>query len=228
MFIVNILRSAIIIDFSETKRGPGVWIFNNTLLEDGDYVLKIQDLIQKEKQCRLYNDEPLNWIDNLKYKIKRITQIYTKDKQFRERNEYFKLQNKFNKISNLAANNLQYNVNDFEEIKLQLEEQETKFVKGLFYDLRLNGQLKHIETLIFLELEKNRQENNSIKEIENTEGKLLTNTEDILSEVKNYYQKLYSCTQVKEEKIKEMSDFLSKKDSNEAINCDDEISLDEI
>ena len=109
------------IEFSEAERGPCVWIFNNTLLEDEDYVLKIEYLIQKRKQCRLYNDEPLSWIDNLKYKIKRSTQIYATDKQNRKRAEYFKLQNKLSKISNLASYNLRYNVNEFEEIQLQIE-----------------------------------------------------------------------------------------------------------
>jgi hypothetical protein len=90
-------------------------------LEDEDYVLKIEYLIQKGKQCRLYNDEPLSWIDNLKYKIKRSTQIYATDKQNRKRAEYFKLQNKLSKISNLASYNLRYNVNEFEEIQLQIE-----------------------------------------------------------------------------------------------------------
>jgi hypothetical protein len=90
-------------------------------LEDEDYVLKIEYLIQKRKQCRLYNDEPLSWIDNLKYKIKRSTQIYATDKNNRKRAEYFKLQNKLSKISNLASYNLRYNVNEFEEIQLQIE-----------------------------------------------------------------------------------------------------------
>jgi hypothetical protein len=90
-------------------------------LEDEDYVLKIEYLIQKRKQCRLYNDEPLSWIDNLKYKIKRSTQIYATDKKNRKRAEYFKLQNKLSKISNLASYNLRYNVNEFEEIQLQIK-----------------------------------------------------------------------------------------------------------
>ena len=69
----------------------------------------------------MYNYEPLSWIDNLKYKIKRSTQIYATDKTNRKRAEYFKLQNKLSKISNLTSNNLRYNVNEFEEIQLQLE-----------------------------------------------------------------------------------------------------------
>lgn len=81
----------------------------------------------------------------------------------------------------------------------------------------------------FLQLEKHRQENNSIKEIENDDGKLLTDSEEILNEIQNYYKKLYSCTQINEEKMEKMGDFLTNKISNEeAINCDDEISPEEI
>lgn len=94
------------INFSKIERGPGVWIFNNMLLEDVEYVMKINKLIQKEKMCRLYDDDPLIWIDNLKYQIKKVTQIYSTGKKYLEKSQYFKLQNKFEKISNLAANKL--------------------------------------------------------------------------------------------------------------------------
>ncbi|CAC5361456.1 unnamed protein product [Mytilus coruscus] len=68
-------------DCSQTERGPGVWIFNNMLLNDEHYVNKINDLILKEKECRLFDEAPLIWIDNLKYKIKKETQVYAKDKK---------------------------------------------------------------------------------------------------------------------------------------------------
>ncbi|CAC5405806.1 unnamed protein product [Mytilus coruscus] len=64
-------------DCSQTERGPGVWIFNNMLLNDEHYVNKINDLILKEKECRLFDEAPYIWIDNLKYKIKKETQLYS-------------------------------------------------------------------------------------------------------------------------------------------------------
>ncbi|CAC5423458.1 unnamed protein product [Mytilus coruscus] len=41
----------------------------------------------------------------------------------------------------------------------------------------------------FLQLEKYRQENNAIKELENDQGKLLTKSNDVLDEIQDYYKK---------------------------------------
>ncbi|CAC5407197.1 unnamed protein product [Mytilus coruscus] len=54
------------IDFSEIERGPGLWIFNNKLLDDEEFVNKINKLIETEKQCPLYDEEPLD----IKIKLK--------------------------------------------------------------------------------------------------------------------------------------------------------------
>ncbi|KAL5017687.1 hypothetical protein ScPMuIL_005230, partial [Solemya velum] len=64
------------LDFSTYDRGPGVWIFNNTYLNDDDFCEKITKLVDKEKQCILYQDNMLLWWDNLKYRIKKISQLY--------------------------------------------------------------------------------------------------------------------------------------------------------
>jgi hypothetical protein len=81
-----------------------------------------------------------------------------------------------------------------------LKDKKTKFAKGLFYDLLLKGQLKEIENTKYLfQLETNRQANYLIKEIENMEAKLLTNTEDILSEVK---KNMKNCINVRKLKKK--------------------------
>ena len=83
-----------------------------------------------------------------------------------------------------------------------LKDKKTKFAKGLFYDLLLKGQLKEIENTKYLfQLETNRQANYLIKEIENMEAKLLTNTEDILSEVK---QNMKNCINVRKLKKKKL------------------------
>ena len=83
-----------------------------------------------------------------------------------------------------------------------LKDKKAKFAKGLFYDLLLKGQLKEIEKTNYLfQLETNRQANYLIKEIENMEAKLLTNTEDILSEVK---QNMKNCINVRKLKKKKL------------------------
>ncbi|CAC5361461.1 unnamed protein product [Mytilus coruscus] len=218
------------IDFSLIERGPGVWIFNNMLLDDEVYVEKINNLIINEKSCRLYNEAPLIWIDNVKYRIKRETQVYATDKKCREKAEYFKIQNKFEKISNLAANNLKYDTNEYEEIKSKMKDFEDKICKGAilrskaYWDVEGDKNSKY-----FLQLEKYRQENNAIKELENDQGKLLTKSNDVLDEIQDYYKNLYSCTNIDESKMKEISNFLTNKVSEDDVNfCDSDITLEEI
>ena len=218
------------IDFSKIERGPGTWIFNNMLLEDDCFVSKINDLILKEKQCRLYEEDPLIWIDNLKYKIKRVSQIYAKNEKQKDKSEYFKLQNKFDKISYLAANNLKYDVNEYQEIKANLQEYEHKICKGAILRSKAYWAIEGDKnSRYFLQLEKHRQENNSIKEIETDDGKLLTKTEDILDEIQNFYKNLYSCTKNEESKMKEIGKFITSKVSDEDKDfCDNQITLEEI
>ncbi|CAC5423430.1 unnamed protein product [Mytilus coruscus] len=118
------------IDFTEIKRGPGLWIFNNLLLHDEDYVQKISRLIEKEKSCRLFDDEPLIWYDNLKFKIKQLSKSYAQNKSRIEKSEYFKRQNEYEKLSSMAVNNVNFDVNKFEEMKLKLKTYEDKICKG--------------------------------------------------------------------------------------------------
>ncbi|CAC5361459.1 unnamed protein product [Mytilus coruscus] len=200
------------------------------LLDDEVYVEKINNLIINEKKCRLYNEAPLIWIDNLKYKIKRETQVYAKDKKYREKAEYFKIQNKFEKISNLAANNLKYDMNEYEEIKFKMKDFEDKICKGAILRSKAHWAVEGDKnSKYFLQLEKYRQENNAIKELENDQGELLTKSADVLVEIQDYYKNLYSCTNIDESNMKEISNFVTNKVSEDDVNfSDSDITLEEI
>ncbi|CAC5418740.1 unnamed protein product [Mytilus coruscus] len=118
------------VDFSPVEKGPGLWIFNNTLLNDEYFVEKVDNLIENEKKCPLFESEMLVWIDNLKYKIKKFSQVYAKDKKKKEQTEYFRLQKEFQKISEKVANGKVFNENKYEEIKLEMQKYEEKICKG--------------------------------------------------------------------------------------------------
>lgn len=49
-----------------SERSPGDWIHNNLLLHHEYYVNKVQELIENEKQCILFEQSILVWWDNLK------------------------------------------------------------------------------------------------------------------------------------------------------------------
>ena len=57
---------------NDIKRGPGYWIFNNSLTEDATYVSRMKDLIRDIVSNFTENDDPrINW-EFLKYKTKAI------------------------------------------------------------------------------------------------------------------------------------------------------------
>ncbi|CAC5423455.1 unnamed protein product [Mytilus coruscus] len=96
---------------------------------------------------------------------------------------------------------------------------------------------KHIEDKAFKRISKllddfniydknTDKKSNSIKEIENDNGKLLTSTQDILNEIKTFYEKLYLCTNIDESKMEEIGEFISKTVPEDDVNtCDDDITL---
>jgi hypothetical protein len=59
-------------NFCNIERGPGIWVLNNSLLSNEEYVKRVRDIISEAVECKLYTTEPLVWWDNLKYKIKRL------------------------------------------------------------------------------------------------------------------------------------------------------------
>ncbi|CAC5379786.1 unnamed protein product [Mytilus coruscus] len=218
------------VDFSPVEKGPGLWIFNNTLLNDEYFVEKVDNLIENEKKCPLFESEMLVWIDNLKYKIKKFSQVYAKDKKKKEQTEYFRLQKEFQKISEKVANGKVFNENKYEEIKLEMQKYEEKICKGAILrskaDWAIDGDKN---SAYFLQLEKHRQENNCIKELKDKNGIIISKTDKILDEIHQYYKTLFSCTNIDEMKMNELLSFISKTISENHQNyLDSEITPEEI
>jgi hypothetical protein len=79
-----------------------------------------------------------------------------------------------------------------------LKDKKTKFANGLFYVLRLKGQLKEKEKTNYLfQLETNRQEHYLIKRNRKYGSKIINKYRGHFIWSKNKYEKLYQCTQVK-------------------------------
>lgn len=218
------------IDFSEVERGAGVWILNNSLLEDKDYVDKISKLIENEKTCRLYNDEPLVWYDNLKFKIKQLSKSLAQSKNKIIKSDYFKLQREYERLSLEAVNNTNFDTNKFEEIKVKLRDYENKLCRGAILRSKAYWAIESDKnTKYFLELEKYRQNNNCIKEIKNSEGTLLSNTDEILDEVHKFYKDLYSCTEIDKNSANELLENVSERVNDEDMEMlESDITMDEI
>lgn len=112
-------HSMIVMNFNTEvcERGPGVWIHNNLLLNDEMYVIKVQELIEKEKTCILFEQSILVRWDNLKYKIKMLSQIYSKNRVKERNREYFKIQNSLQRLSQSIADGNCIDIEKYEKLK---------------------------------------------------------------------------------------------------------------
>ena len=64
-------HSFVIMNFNcnNIERGPGLWVLNNTLLCNEEYIRRVKEIISDEKENELYNKDLMIWWDNLNYKI---------------------------------------------------------------------------------------------------------------------------------------------------------------
>lgn len=218
------------IDFCNVERGPGVWVFNNSFLQDELFIDKMKRLFANEIGSDFYVSNPLIWWDNLKFTIKRLSQIYGKEKQKDLNREYYKLQNKIQELSVKSANGIQINSELFLELQTQLEDIETYKCQGAILRSKSQWALESDRnTAYFLKLEKYRQNKNVISEIKDCDGKIVTETNDLLDVIHDYYKHLFSCVSIDMHSVDELLNNVNVKIDDEDVEmCDDEISIEEI
>jgi hypothetical protein len=72
--------------------------------------------------------------------------------------------------------------------------------------------------------EKSRQNSKSISQIKNLEGNIVSETNDILDTVNDYYEQLFSCIQTEDESIHYILQFIhASVDENNVEICDEDI-----
>lgn len=219
---------------NNNKRGPGVWKFNNSLLDDETYTIRINELIEN---CRIEltdtnTSNQIVW-EIIKIEIRNFTLEYSKTNS-RKRNIRL----------NQLENDLKYLIGKYDgntplpnQIASNIEKLETEIES--IYDLKAKGamvrsRIQMIEdgeksSKFFLSMEKSRQARKSIQSLK-IENKTVFNKDEILEEVK-FYNTLYKSNNVDYDHI---DDYLSgsnipiiNKDTANIILCDGLFSLDE-
>ena len=116
----------------QEKRGPGYWKFNNSLLEDEEFVTKMSFIIkhaaEKHKDIA---DERLYW-EMLKMEIRTFAFRFAKKKAYAERNIELDLLQKLEEM-NLRINASPENsslVNEARKLKIELDEIAVQRTKG--------------------------------------------------------------------------------------------------
>lgn len=217
------------LDFHRVERGPGVWIFNNTLLDDPKFCIKVRSFVEEDVKCPLYDLEPLMWWDNLKSKLKRISMYFAKNKCKSERNVYYDLQNSLRREYDKSSKYVTYDHSKIHDLENKLQEYELQRCRGAILRSKAQWALESDRcTSFFLNLEKSKQEHNSIKALNSDTG-CASSTKDILDCCYNYYSSLYSEEVINMSDQDKLLDLLDVRLNEEDVDtCDKPITSDEL
>ena len=179
------------ITFDKITRGKGVWIFNNNLLQDNEYVKLITETLADQTNAkRLYRDIA-DWWENTKQTIKQKTAKYAKAKTKQEKKyeTYLRkrLRNTLRKEERLRRDN-----RISQQLRAKIEEIEKKKEQGARIRTKIEWNNDgERNTKLFFALEKQKTASRSITQLKDENGTVKDKQEDILNIIRNFYKTLY-------------------------------------
>lgn len=216
---------------TRTERGPGLWAFNNTLLQNIEFCESIHKAIENSLNCPLYNRNTLTWWDNLKYKFKKIAQIHGKRINYNQKEKYNRISNKLIRMYREAAvfpDKTDYN--KIEEIEKELSYLEQEKCNGAIIRSKCQWAIESDKnTSYFLGLEKQRQNFNSIKELKDDDGNTYSDTDSILNIEYKFYSKLYSKENIDIQAVEKILSYSKEKiEQTDRDECEEPLTKEEI
>lgn len=215
------------VDFNEIDRGPGMWVLNNTLLNDVYYCSRIEQMITESTLCPLYIREKLVWWDNLKFKLKAFSKFYSKKKYRDEQQEYWDINNKLEREYSKLDRGFDVDNNNLLQLENKLKEYESRRCDGAILRSKAQWAIESDKnTAYFLRLEKYRQESNCVRELLNSKGETISDTMGILKTQAEFYENLYSEQKVDSDAQNTLFENISCQITNQEKDlCDNDINL---
>ena len=174
------------------KRGPGTWKFNNSLLQDENYLQLIKDSYASiENKYKDVENKQLLW-KLIKMEIRAETISYSKTKRFNMKTREIAIQLKLEELDRKICNDTNLNdeiLTEFEALKSELNEiYSTKGKEALF-----RSQVKWVEegekpTKYFFNLEKRNYEKKIITQLKISDGEIISDIKQINKEIEEYYK----------------------------------------
>ena len=183
---------------SELKRDPGMWKFNNSLLEDDDFKERISFYYpQIHEKYTDVKDKQLLW-ELIKMEIRMETIKYSKEKRYKLRKRELTLQKELQeldyKICNTEFETLDQNVLvEYEAAKEELKKiYENRGKEAIFRSKVQWFEQGEKPTKYFFNLEKMNYEKKLIREVKLKDGETITDPKQIEKELENFYGNMYT------------------------------------
>ena len=180
-----------ILNLSNTYRGPGYWKLNVSVLDEKEYQEEIKSIFKEtiNKFSSLNINKNVIW-DIFKIKIKEYTTKYCSYLKTNKNCCIKEIQDNIRRLNNQLAINNNYIL---ETKRAKLKTELDLKVKESYRGAQIRSRAKYIDlgeqpTNYFLNLEKNRQRNNTINKLKKTsnENIVLTEQSDILNECTDF------------------------------------------
>ena len=212
------------------RRGGGVWCMNGEVLKEEKYKTKMRECITRRKNDSMYEDDIAGWWESLKKEIKELSKTYSRDRNRTQRERDIRLKRELGREADRAEKERGYNIEEYIRIKEELKEIEQGRCQGAIIRSRAKYAIEGEKcTAYFLGLEKTRQKNNYLEQVEGKDGEKITDFLGIAERVEEFYRDLFRKEEVDEESSRQLLDKVKarlSKDDREM--CERQIGTEEI
>ena len=175
------------------KRGPSYWKFNDSLLQDADFICGVNSLINNFVTENDNLDAQTKW-DLCKIKIREFCIAFSIDKKRKKTNSFNDLQTQLNATEKLLSVKPDDNelLNQKDDLKRKLEIHAYEESRSA----QIRSRIKFIEegeknTKYFLNMERARGNGKIMDRLKTPLGETLTLQEDIMKEQVRFYKEVY-------------------------------------
>ena len=197
VFYLNGLRSdhsAFFIGFKfcSQERGPSYWKFNTQLLNDKQYLHKINVMLE-EKQIELSDLSPSSRWELIKESIQQITKKYSKDKAVSRREKMANINEEIVEMEENILNLNEEEMSNLAKLKDELSQITLDITKGALFRSKCKWYEEgEKNSRYFYSLEAARYNAKTCTKILTDDGKEITMNSEILNAQHDFYQKLYA------------------------------------
>ena len=198
-------------------RGPGLWIFNNTMLNDNNFVNYMREKMNATLQEKYLFISDREFWDYFKMNIQSCAQIYAKERARKNKRKRYETEREIEELERKPVNRF----TNFDTERLQsLKEQIGKYEKLESTGMILRTKMPHFEQgearIAFLSrLEKKKGDENYIYSLKNDSGIVEQGTQNIINITYKFYKTLYTKEDDDEYEQNELLNNVNKKLSKE-------------
>ena len=174
----------------DTRRGPGLWKFNKSLLKKSIFVTKLRDLIDQFKNNNIHTaDKRLSW-ELLKYEIRKFSIEFSKKAAKERKATQLELETRLKELE--STDNYLEN-DEYVTKKINLEKIYDDYIEGVRVRSKCNEyELGEKSNKYFLNLEKYRAKLASLNKILDNDDREITDKNGIQNELKKFYSNLFT------------------------------------